>query len=119
MPDDAIMNNLSLCVRNPTIWVPTRCDTNQAVQSQQNARSLKLLILVEEGLYYPCGENKGADQLCSYCTADLHFCIVAFLMRRLILCSFELVVLFSELLKKCCKKILDEFTLLVCSFKCF
>ena len=25
-------------------------------------------------MYYPCGENKGADQLCSYCTADLRLC---------------------------------------------
>ena len=23
-------------------------------------------------MYYPSSENKGADQLCSYCTADLH-----------------------------------------------
>ena len=25
-------------------------------------------------MYYPCGENKGADQPCSYCTADLRVC---------------------------------------------
>ena len=29
---------------------------------------------MEEELYYLCGENKGADQLCSYCTADLRLC---------------------------------------------
>ena len=52
----------------------TRSDTNQAVQSQNKARSLKLWIYVEEELYYPCGENKGADQLCSCCTADLRLC---------------------------------------------
>ena len=45
---------------------PTRSDTNLAVQLQNKARRLKLWTLVEEGLYYPCGENKGADQLCSY-----------------------------------------------------
>ena len=28
----------------------------------------------KEGLYYPGSENKGADQLCSYCTADLRLC---------------------------------------------
>ena len=30
------------------------------------------------GLYYLCSKNKGADQLLSYCAADLHvcFCIV-------------------------------------------
>ena len=30
------------------------------------ARSLKYRINKEEELYYPCGENKGADQLRSY-----------------------------------------------------
>ena len=28
----------------------------------------------EEGLYYLCSENRGANQLCSDCTADLHLC---------------------------------------------
>ena len=27
-----------------------------------------------EELYYPCSENKGADQLRSYCKADLRLC---------------------------------------------
>ena len=35
------------------------------------ARGLKFRIYVEEELYYPYSENKGADQLCSYCAADL------------------------------------------------
>ena len=25
-------------------------------------------------MYYPCSENKGVDQLRSYCEADLHLC---------------------------------------------
>ena len=25
-------------------------------------------------MYYPCSKTKGADQLCSYCTADLRLC---------------------------------------------
>ena len=33
------LDYLSLCVRKPTIWVPTRSDTNQAVQSQKMARA--------------------------------------------------------------------------------
>ena len=65
---------LSLCVRKPTIWVPTRFDTNRPVQSQKKARSLKLWIKVEKELSYPCSENKGADQLRSYCEADLRLC---------------------------------------------
>ena len=28
----------------------------------------------DEELYYPCSENKGADQLCSYHTADRRLC---------------------------------------------
>ena len=41
------------------------------------ARVWKFLIYEEEELYCPCSENKGADQLCSYCEANLHlyFCI--------------------------------------------
>ena len=68
------INNLSLCLRKPTIWVPTRSDTNQPVQSQTQARSLIFWITVEEGLCYPCSENKGADQLRGYREADLRLC---------------------------------------------
>ena len=46
---------------------PTRSNINRSVQSQKKARSLKFWIKVEEELYYPCSENKGADQLCSNC----------------------------------------------------
>ena len=35
-------------------------------------------------MYYPCSENKGADQLCSYCTADLRLCFRKDEMTRLI-----------------------------------
>ena len=62
-------------MRNPTLWFPSRSDTNRAVQSQKMARSLKFRIQEEEeeeeALNYTCGENKGADQLRSCCEADL------------------------------------------------
>ena len=61
-------------MRKPTIWVPTRSDTNQTVQSQKIARSLKFRLNEEEGLYYPFNENKGADQLRGYREADLRLC---------------------------------------------
>ena len=48
--------------------------TNRPVQLQKMARNLKFPIKGEEELYYPCSENKGADQLGSYCEADLHVC---------------------------------------------
>ena len=38
------------------------------------ARGLKFRIKVEEELYYPYRENKGADQLRGYREADLRLC---------------------------------------------
>ena len=66
--------HLSLCVRKTTIWIPTRSDTIRAVQSLKMVRDLKFCIKVEEGLHYPCSENKGDDQLRGYREADLHLC---------------------------------------------
>ena len=56
------------------MWFPNRSDTNQAVQSQKQARGLKFWPEVEEELYYPSSENKGADQLRGYREADLRLC---------------------------------------------
>ena len=61
-------------MRNRSSGFPTRSDTNRAEQSLNMARCLKLLIQKEEGLYYPCSENKGADQLRGYREADLRLC---------------------------------------------
>ena len=54
---------LSRLVGKPTMWFPNRSDINQAAQSQKQARGLKFWIWKVEELYYPCSENKGADQL--------------------------------------------------------
>ena len=57
------------------LWVAsTRSGTNWPVQTMKMARSLKYQIYEEDWLYYMCSINKGADQLCSYCTADLQLC---------------------------------------------
>ena len=53
---------------------PTRSDTNWAAQSLNMGSCLKFRIWQVEGLYYLYSENKGADQLRSYCTADLRLC---------------------------------------------
>ena len=37
-------------------------------------RGLKFRIYEEEVLYYPCSENKDADQLCGHREADLRLC---------------------------------------------
>ena len=51
------------------MWFPNMSDTNWPVKLQRMVRSLKFLDLesMVEELYYPCSENKGADQLRSYC----------------------------------------------------
>ena len=58
----------------PVFGFLTRSDTNQAVQPHKMARGLKFRIKEEEGLYYLCSKNKGADQLRGYYAADLCFC---------------------------------------------
>ena len=63
---NARQSELSRLVGKPTMWFPNRSDTNQPVQSQKRARSLKFRIKVEEDLYYPSSENKGTDQLRGY-----------------------------------------------------
>ena len=47
---------------------------NRAVQSYKMVRCLKFLFKEEEVFYYPCSENKGADQLRGYREADLRLC---------------------------------------------
>ena len=59
---------------NLSLGFSTRSDTNRPVQSQKQARCLKFRIKEEEKLYYLCSENKGTDQLRSYCEADLLLC---------------------------------------------
>ena len=85
------------------MWFPNRSDTNRPVQSQKQARSLKFWISEEEKVYYPCSENKGADQLrsCSYCEADLRLCFrigknPVFLCRGSYDVQFPLSFLFSR-----------------------
>ena len=68
------MYHLSHLVGKPTMWFPNRSDTNQPVQLQMQARSLKFRSKVQEELYYPSSENKGADQLHGYREADLRLC---------------------------------------------
>ena len=61
-------------MRKPVFGVSDQLQKNRAVQPQKMARGLKFRIKVVEGLYYPYSENKGADQLRSYCAADLRLC---------------------------------------------
>ena len=65
---------MSLVLRKPVSGLPTRSDTNRAAQLLNKARDLKFRIWEVDGSYYPCSENKGADQLRGYREADLRLC---------------------------------------------
>ena len=80
------------------MWFPNGSDTNQTVQSQKRARSLKFRILEEEAMYYPYSENKDADQLRGYREADLRLC---FRICRLLVFSRG-----GSIFIKCCQKVL-------------
>ena len=70
------MKHMCLVLRKPVFGVfgVFRSDTNQAVQLQKMVRGLNFRIYEVEGLYYPCSENKGADQQSGYREADLCLC---------------------------------------------
>ena len=59
---------------NRSSGVSTRSHANWDVQPLKMARDLKFLIYKIEILFYLCSENTGADQLFSYCAADLRLC---------------------------------------------
>ena len=61
---------------NLSLEFQTRSDTNQAVQPSKMAIGLKFWISKEEGFYYLYSEIKGADQMHSYCAADLRLCFL-------------------------------------------
>ena len=54
---------LNHVVRNRSLGFPTRSNTNRAARPHNMARGLKFRFHEEEGLDYPCSENKCADQL--------------------------------------------------------
>ena len=87
--------------------VPTRSDTNRPVLSQKIDRGWKFWIKKVEEFYYPCSENKGADQLRSYCEADLRLC---FRLCRLLVFPWGGSYLDSlfQILKETEKTSLDE-----------
>ena len=50
-------------MRKPTLWFPTRSDTNLSAQPHKIARSMEFHIKEVEEMYYICSENKGSGQL--------------------------------------------------------
>ena len=78
-------------MRKPVFGVSDQVRHKPGCAITEMPKGLKFRIKEEEGLYYPCSENKGADQLRGYREADLRLCFshmqkVGFLTTRLILC---------------------------------
>ena len=68
-----VYSQLSLCVRKQTIWVPTRSDANQPVQSQKQA----CVTLAESSHRNPvggkaCSSTKGGLLRCILNTYSIH-----------------------------------------------
>ena len=60
---------MSLCVRKPTIWVPTRSDTNRAVQLQKMVRGWKFWIKKKRKFAIRVAKTKALISCAvSYCT---------------------------------------------------
>ena len=51
---------------NRSSGFPTRSDRIRSLQTKKKDRILIFLVHVNEKLYFPCCENKGADQLCLF-----------------------------------------------------
>ena len=100
-------------MRKPTTWVPTMSDTNQTVQSQKTVRGWKFFIYKVVELYYPSSENKGADQLRSYCEADLR---LSFRLCRLFVvpCGGSLMFVLLSFLPKVTGEFLEFLELCFC-----
>ena len=60
-------DNSSRVMRKQTMWFPDRFASNRAVQAQKMVRGWKFRMHEKEELHYRSSENKGADQLRSYC----------------------------------------------------
>ena len=64
--------SLNLCFRKPTISVSDQVQFKPGYTVTENSLKLETSDLEKkEVLYYLSSKNEDADQLCSYCTADL------------------------------------------------
>ena len=62
----------------PTIWFPTRSNTNLPVPSQKMARSLKFWSYVEEEVYYPRFRVAKTKALISFTVTGKLICAFVF-----------------------------------------
>ena len=64
----ALFSYMSRDARKPVFGVSDQVPHKPVCAATEESYKLEILDI------YPCSESKCADQLCSYCTADLHLC---------------------------------------------
>ena len=74
---------MSLCVRKPTLWVPTRSDTNRSEQSQKMARGLcrrgiVLFVSAKTKALNSCAVTAQLICVFVFAYADCWFCSYSF-----------------------------------------
>ena len=65
---------MSLVVRKPVFGVSDQVRHKPGCTTTEDGWTLEIWDLGSERLYYLCSENKGADQLRGYRSADLRLC---------------------------------------------
>ena len=60
-------------MRKPVFGVSVQVQNKPGCTATENGKKLEILDLESRRIVL-CSEKKGADQLCNYCTADLHLC---------------------------------------------
>ena len=61
-------------MRKPVFGVSNQAPYKPGCTTTQDGKRLEISYIESRGIYYPCSENKGADQLCGYREADLRLC---------------------------------------------
>ena len=70
--ENSVLLYMSCDTTKPVFWVFDKVRQKPVCSATEDG--YKLEIFEREKLYCPCSENKGVDQLRSYCDADLRLC---------------------------------------------
>ena len=94
-------------MRKPTIWVSDQVRHKPGCTVTEKGKMLEILDLKRRGIVLLCSENEGADQLRSYCEADLRLCLRLF--RLLVFpCSGSFIIREVCMLRKVFKMVAQK-----------
>ena len=112
------LKEMAVCRSEPhhektnNVVFPNRSNTNKSVQTQKMARGWKFSIcqIGKKRTCTICSENKGSDQLRSYCEADLRLCfayakcLFSHDAAQIIYVNIEDMLKFSVCSRRICKQ---------------